>query len=93
MRILLDTNIVIHRELATVVNEDIGVGWLDSLHYTKCVHPVTAEEIGKHKYQQVLRTIKTKLENYSVLKTLSPVRSEVRILAQLDHSENDRNDI
>ena len=50
MRILLDTNIIIHREAATVVNEDIGVlfNWIDKLHYTKCVHSVTVEEIEKH---------------------------------------------
>ena len=50
MKILLDTNIVIHREAATVVDEDIGVlfRWLDNLHYTKCIHAVTVEEIEKH---------------------------------------------
>ena len=51
MRILLDTNIVIHREAATVVDEDIGIlfKWLDNLHHTKCIHPVTVEEIEKHR--------------------------------------------
>ncbi|GAH65130.1 unnamed protein product [marine sediment metagenome] len=46
MRILLDTNIVIHREAATVVNEDIGIlfKWLDNLHHIKCIHPMTVEE-------------------------------------------------
>jgi len=50
MKILLDTNIVIHREASTVVNEDIGVlfRWLDNLHHTKCIHPITVEEIAKH---------------------------------------------
>lgn len=95
MRILLDTKIVIHREAATVINEDIGVlfRWLDNLHYTKCIHPVTAQEIERHKDPKVLKTIRTKLDSYNVLKTISPVGSEVsRILGQLDHSENDRND-
>ncbi len=50
MKILLDTNIIIHREAATVVNEDIGVlfRWFDNLHHIKCIHPVTVEEIEKH---------------------------------------------
>ncbi len=50
MKILLDTNIVIHREAATVVNEDIGVlfRWLDNLHHEKCIHPITASELQKH---------------------------------------------
>jgi predicted nucleic acid-binding protein len=49
MRILLDTNIVIHREASTVVNSSIGIlfRWLDKLKFDKCVHPVTLAEI-KH---------------------------------------------
>ena len=40
MKILLDTNIVIHREATTVVDEDIGIlfRWLDNLHHIKCIH-------------------------------------------------------
>ena len=40
MRILIDTNIVIHREANQIVNEDIGLlfNWLDRLSYEKCVH-------------------------------------------------------
>ena len=39
MRALLDTNILIHREAATVVRQDIGKVflWLDKLRYEKCV--------------------------------------------------------
>ena len=50
MRVLLDTNIIIHREASTVVKEEIGVlfNWLDRLHHAKCVHPLTIAEIGKH---------------------------------------------
>jgi len=63
MKILLDTNIVIHREAATVVDEDIGVlfRWLDNLHYTKCIHAVTIEEIEKHDDPKVRRSLKVKL--------------------------------
>jgi hypothetical protein len=37
MRVLLDTNILIHREAATVVRADIGklFFWLDKLKYEK----------------------------------------------------------
>lgn len=47
MRILLDTNIIIHREASKVINQDIGVlfNWLDRLHYSKCVHPITIIEL------------------------------------------------
>jgi len=95
MRILLDTNIVIHREAATVVNDDIGIlfRWLDNLHHTKCIHPITAEELEKHEDPRVRKTIKVKLSNYNVLKTKAPLSAEVhRISEQMDKNQNDRND-
>ncbi|MBT9132736.1 MAG: hypothetical protein DDT32_01580 [Syntrophomonadaceae bacterium] len=95
MRVLLDTNIVIHREAATVVNEDIGVlfRWLDNLHHIKCIHPVTAEELEKHKDPRVRKSLKVKLENYNVLRTKAPLLDEVcRISEQLDENHNDLND-
>ena len=62
MKILLDTNIVIHREAATVIDEDIGVlfRWLDNLHHTKCIHTLTAEELEKHEDLKVRRSLKAK---------------------------------
>ncbi len=50
MKVLLDTNIIIHREAANVVRSDIGISfrWLDELHYGKYIHPLTIEEISKH---------------------------------------------
>lgn len=95
MRILLDTNIVIHREATTVVNEDIGVlfRWLDNLHFEKCIHPITASELQKHSDPEVRKTIKIKIANYNVLKTKAPVPPEVhRISEQLDKTQNDQND-
>jgi predicted nucleic acid-binding protein len=95
MKILLDTNIVIHREAVTVVNEDIGVlfRWLDNLHYTKCIHPVTVEEIETHEDPKVRESFKVKLGNYNVLKTKAPMADAVRrILEPLDKSRNDIND-
>ncbi|MCJ7633050.1 hypothetical protein MUP77_11745 [Candidatus Bathyarchaeota archaeon] len=95
MKILLDTNIVIHREAATVIDEDIGVlfRWLDNLHYTKYIHFVTVEEIEKHEDPQVRKSLKVKLENYNVLKTKAPMSDTVRrILEPLDKKQNDLND-
>ena len=45
MKILLDTNIAIHRDAATIVNDDIGVlfRWLDNLCHIKCIHTLTEE--------------------------------------------------
>lgn len=95
MRILLDTNIVIHREATTIVNEDIGVlfKWLDHLKYAKCIHPVTVEEIKKHQDPKIRKSLEIKLGNYDVLKTIAPMRENVRkTLDPLDKNENDRND-
>ena len=95
MKILLDTNIVIHREAITVVDEDIGVlfRWLDNLHHTKCIHSVTVEEIEKYGDPKVRKSFKVKLGNYNVLKTRAPMSDTVRrILKPLDKNQNDLND-
>jgi len=95
VKVLLDTNIVIHREAATVVHEDIGIlfRWLDNLNHNKCIHPVTAKELEKHKDPKVRKSLKIKLANYNVLKTKASVADKVRrISQQLDESQNDVND-
>jgi predicted nucleic acid-binding protein len=94
VKILLDTNIIIHREAGTVVKEDIGVlfKWLDRLHYTKCIHPLTISEIGKHKDPKTVATLNIKLQNYVELQTQAPESPEVTALRKTDLSENDKND-
>jgi len=95
MKILLDTNIVIHREAPTVIDEDIGVlfRWIDNLHYTKYIHSVTAEELEKHEDQKVRRSLEAKLASYNILETVAPMPAEVRrISAKLDKNQRDRND-
>jgi hypothetical protein len=49
MKVLLDTNIIIHRETSNVINNDIGIlfRWLDKLGYIKCVHPITIWSVAK----------------------------------------------
>jgi predicted nucleic acid-binding protein len=94
MRILLDTNILIHREAATVVRGDIGrlFQWFDKLKFDKWVHPASLAEIGKHHDQKVRDTFKTKLQAYQELKTSAPMATEVLQFAVTDKTENDRND-
>ncbi len=95
MKILLDTNIVIHREATTVIDEDIGIlfRWLDNLHHIKCIHSVTAEELESHKDPKVRESLKIKLANYNILKTKAPRSDEVRqISEQFDRNQNDLND-
>lgn len=95
MKVLLDTNIVIHREASTVFNNEVGslFAWFDNLHYEKCIHPLTLEEIEKHKDQKVVRTFKIKLGSYVLLKTEAPFDQTVSTLSKnMDNSPNDIND-
>ena len=91
MRILLDTNIVIHREASKVYNQDIGVlfNWLDKLKIDKCIHPLTLEEIKSYKDDDVVNTMSIKLENYNVLKTESPENEAILRIRQSDKNRND----
>jgi hypothetical protein len=94
MRVLLDTNILIHREATTVVRQEIGSVflWLDRLKYEKCVHPVSLAEIAKHGDEKVRTTFQAKLQSYQVLKTTAPLRPAMQEFANKDRTENDRND-
>ncbi|HKW16023.1 MAG TPA: PIN domain-containing protein [Terriglobales bacterium] len=94
MRALLDTNVVIHREAATVVRRDIGelFYWLDKLKYQKCLHPLTLDEIGKHRDKRVRTTFEAKLQSYHVLKTIALIAPEVQACGAADRTVNDRND-
>ena len=91
MRILIDTNIIIHREANRVYNEDIGLlfNWLDKLKFDKCVHPLTIEEISGHQDENVVKTMKIKIANYNLLKTESADDQLITQLRQSDKSQND----
>ncbi len=95
MKVLLDTNIFIHREASHVINEDIGTlfNWLDRLHITKCVHPITIDEIGRHLDKRTVETMEIKLASYHILKTIAPLDTRIeKIVQTIDKDENDKND-
>ncbi len=91
MRVLLDTNVVIHREARTVVRNDIGTlfRWLDALGYTKCVHPDSITEVRTHADPAVVRTLEVKLESYSTLKTRASDTPEIARIRAGDRTPND----
>ena len=92
MRVLLDTNIMIHREASRVVNDEIGVlfNWFDRLHYEKCIHPLSVAELEKHGDSNVVQTFQAKIKNYTLLKTEAPKLDEiVRIREKYDKDDND----
>jgi len=94
MRILLDTNIIIHREASTVIRESIGVlfHWLDRLHSAKCIHPLSIVEIQKHRDRKVVETFNAKLKNYVELKTEAPESTEIERIRLTDKDDNDKTD-
>lgn len=91
LRVLLDTNVLIHREARTVVREDIGLlfQWLDKLGYDKCVHPDCLKEIKKHADPDVVRTLGIKLGSYRVLKTRATEGLHIAKLRAADRTPND----
>jgi len=95
MKVLLDTNIVIHRETSRIINEDVFqlFMWLDKLKYDKVLHPVTETEIYKHKGKDILKLFQGKLQAYVVLQNKAPLHTEVmEKIIPLDRTENDIND-
>ena len=94
-KVLLDTNIIIHRESGNVVRDDIGqlFHWMDKLGYKKYIHPLTEQELGKHQDKKVAGSMKIKLESYLKLKTLAPIEEAIKkIMLAHDKSQNDKND-
>jgi hypothetical protein len=95
MKVLLDTNIIIHREGYYPLNKDIGVlfKWLDNLHYTKCVHQITVNEINRLKAGNIREVMTIKLDSYNILQVQPAINSRVKSVADsVDVNENDQND-
>lgn len=92
MKVLLDTNIIIHREASKIKNQDIGTlfKWLDRGHYTKVIHNLTVSEIMKNSNPDVVSTFNAKLQNYEIIQNSAPMAAEVkRIAEKIDATKND----
>ncbi len=95
MKVLLDTNIIIHREANKIYNQDIGqlFNWIDKLKYDKYIHQLTVEELNRYKDQDSLKTMKIKIESYNQLKHQAPLSNKIKQISQLvDKQANDLND-
>ena len=95
MRALLDTNILIHREAATVVRPDIGTlfAWLDRLGIEKWIHPASVAEIAGHAEERVRRSFQAKLASYRLIEAPASLAPEVQALGTvMDVTENDKRD-
>jgi len=95
MRVLLDTNIIIHREASKINNPDIGIlfNWLDRIKATKCIHPLTVTELSRNKDESTVKTMNIKIANYHLLKTLAPFGEDIQnVCNKIDTTGNDEND-
>lgn len=95
MKVLLDTNIIIHREANTVIEHDIGqlFNWIDRLFYEKYIHPITISEIESYQNKQVVETFSVKLDSYNQIKYPLPFSKVMQdISGEFDVNENDIND-
>ncbi|TGK17595.1 PIN domain-containing protein [Leptospira stimsonii] len=95
MKILVDTNILIHREANRPIHGEIGVlfKWVDNLGYTKWIHPTSVDEISKYQNKETLEAFKIKLKNYNLIPVSSPLSKEVeKISNEMDRSDNDHID-
>ena len=95
MKVLLDTNIIIHREAATINKEDIGIlfNWIDKLKYSKYIHPVTIEELNRHQDGKTAATMNIKIGSYNLIKNLAPSNDALEYVShQIDITINDIND-
>ena len=69
LKVLLDTNIIIHRENNKLSNEYVGLlyKWLDELHYVKCIHQCSVEELHKYKDKKYVELLDVKIKSYEIL--------------------------
>lgn len=95
MKILLDTNIIVHREASKIYNLDIGqlFNWIDKLKHEKYIHPLTIEELNRYKDLDSLNTMNIKIKSYNVLKHQASLGEEIKKVSNLiDNQHNDIND-
>lgn len=92
MKILLDTNIIIHREANKIYKPEIGqlFKWIDNLKYSKYIHPLTVKELEKYKDKNALDTMSIKIESYNLLKHQAPFSEKMlEVISKVDGNDND----
>lgn len=95
MKILLDTNIIIHREAKRIIKYEIGqlFNWIDKLKYSKYIHQITLDEISKYKDEVTVETFNIKLESYNLIKYPASFGDFIaEISEKYDKNKNDIND-
>lgn len=92
MRVLLDTNIIIHRENTIATNNTIGqlFYWLDRLHYEKLIHPLSILELREYHNPQMQTLYDAKLAAYTQMKSVAPQSNDFKeLLVDAPKTAND----
>src|SRR5690625_7994263 len=91
MRVLLDTNILIHRETGFPISDDIGrlFYWLDKTKAEKIIHPKSKWESEQYSDENVKKSFSIKLENYSLLKITIPLDEIIK--SEITHQDKSVN--
>lgn len=95
MKVLLDTNIIIHRETHRVINYEIGqlFYWLDKLGYEKYIHHLSVDEISGYSDSQVVETFEIKMQSYNILTHDVQIDNKVeKVGKEFDRNKNDEVD-
>ena len=95
MKVLLDTNIIIHREASKIQNPNIGLlfYWIDRLKHCKYIHPITVEELNRNKDLRTVETMNIKIKSYIEVKNPAPLATRIlEISEKVDLNGNDLND-
>lgn len=95
MRVLLDTNIVIHREASKAGNQDIGMvfKWLDKIGASKCIHPITVMELARFNDANAVKAMNVKIDSYHQLKTIAAFEGAIKEVSDsVDRNQNDVDD-
>lgn len=95
MKVLLDTNIIIHRENIRITNHSIGqlFYWIDKLHFEKFIHPYSIKELMSYGNQNVKDLYSIKLNSYIKMNTIAPQTEEfVNLLKNSSKTVNDKID-
>jgi len=95
MKILLDTNIIIHREAGVIKNQDIGLlfNWIDKLKHDKYIHPLTVEELNRNIDPKSVNSMNIKIQSYNLIKNIAPLTDKIiEVSAKIDTLDNDIND-
>jgi len=95
MKVLVDTNIIIHRETPDPVNRSIGMlfKWLEKKQYSVWIHPVTVSEIESYHDRRTVSAFKIKMDSYNIAQTIAPPHDQyLSRLVPNEKNNNDKND-